>query len=70
MYEEIYRILESAPDPMYDWCAEFDGFPEEDKRDFASYLPTWKGMTDEEKCEKLIWLMLRRGEDMCAMPVK
>lgn len=71
MYDEVHRILKTAPDSdWYDWCGDFDGFPEEDKEYLAACLEGMKGMTDREKCDNLILLMNRRGEEMCWTPVE
>ena len=71
MYEEVYRVLKTAPDnDWYDWRGEFDGFPEEDKKYFAQCVAFWKDKSDKEKCEMLILLMNRRGEDMCWEPAE
>ena len=71
MYDEVYRILKTAPDnDWYDWCSDFDSFPEEDKQYFAECLSSWNGKTDKERCNMLILLMNRHGEELLITPVE
>jgi hypothetical protein len=70
IYREIYRVLKTAPDnDWYDWCADFDGFPEPDKQYIAECFSAWKDKSDKEKCDLLILLMNRHGEEMLITPV-